>query len=137
MLIELERFAGIVIFATNFIENYDIAFARRLLHFVRFDLPDEDSRKKIFEVHLPKEFLRVFEDSVSIDALANLTDGFSGGDIRNVVLKTAAKAASQDLPDTEKTIKQEYFLNSTNEVKEAKDALMRKKVLINPDLKLN
>ena len=33
MLLELEKFDGIVIFTTNLLENYDEAFKRRILSF--------------------------------------------------------------------------------------------------------
>jgi hypothetical protein len=122
MLIELERFNGVIVFATNFIKNYDTAFERRLLHFVKFDLPDIESREKIFGIHLPKELPIDWSDS-SVTKLAELTEGFNGGDIRNVVMKSAAKAASQNFPNEEKIVKFDYLLESIEEVRQAKNLI--------------
>ena len=49
MLIELERFDGVAIFATNFAENYDKAFESRISHHIHFELPDFNGRKAIFD----------------------------------------------------------------------------------------
>ncbi|MDM8555813.1 ATP-binding protein [Desulfococcaceae bacterium HSG7] len=118
MLIELEKFDGVVIFATNFVKNYDSAFARRLLHFVKFDMPDHENRYRLFQIHIPEEL--PLEKNVCLDELARLTVGFSGGDIRNVILKTAAKAANQNLPDAEKKLSREHFIDSIEEINESK-----------------
>jgi len=123
MLIELERFDGVVIFATNFIRNYDTAFERRLLHFVKFDLPDDESREKIFRLHLPEE-LPIDQHEFSIEKLVEQTDGFNGSDIRNVVMKSAAKAASQDILNEEKIVRFNYFLESIEEVRQAKNLIL-------------
>jgi SpoVK/Ycf46/Vps4 family AAA+-type ATPase len=122
MLIELEKFNGVIIFATNFIQNYDPAFARRLLHFVKFDLPDLESRAKIFKIHLPEELPVDWED-LSLEKLAELADGFNGGDIKNVVMKSAAKAASQNLPDDKKIVRASYFIESINEIRQTKNLI--------------
>jgi len=141
MLIELEKFQGTVIFATNFVENYDSAFARRILHFIKFDMPDVVAREEIFNVHIPKEL--PISDEVNIRALAELTDYFSGGDIRNIILKSAAKAANKNLNDADKRLTKEDFIFSINEIKESKKALLRSSkpslVEINdsPETKLN
>ena len=51
LLISLENFKGIVIFATNLKENYDPAFCTRL-HSIEFKEPDENIREQIWNVHL-------------------------------------------------------------------------------------
>lgn len=52
MLMELEKFDGIVIFTTNLVSNYDEAFKRRILTSIKFDLPDESAREKIWSIYL-------------------------------------------------------------------------------------
>jgi SpoVK/Ycf46/Vps4 family AAA+-type ATPase len=121
MLIELEKFDGVVVFSTNLLKSYDKAFARRLLHFVQFDMPDHQARQTLFQVHIPKEL--PLESIVSLDTLAALTDGFSGGDIRNVVLKSAALAAIQNVPDNDKILTMQYFIDSINEISASKAAM--------------
>lgn len=51
LLICLEEFRGIVIFATNLVINYDQAFLTRLIS-VEFKNPDVDTRKVIWDVHI-------------------------------------------------------------------------------------
>lgn len=51
LLISLEAFNGIVIFATNLVVNYDQAFLTRLIS-VEFEFPDVDCRKRIWDVHI-------------------------------------------------------------------------------------
>lgn len=82
MLIELERFEGIAIFATNFAENYDKAFESRISHHVDFVLPDLAGRRAIWEkMIVPKIPLGVERDNL-IETAVNISEGFSGRDIR-------------------------------------------------------
>ncbi len=122
MLLELDRFAGVVIFATNFVRNYDQAFARRLLHHVGFELPDQPSRLRLFHGHMPPEL--PMDPTVEVEALARITDGFNGGEIRNVVLKAAAKAAATPGPDTEKRLTDAHFREAIGEVLAARNAIL-------------
>lgn len=48
MLIELEKFEGITIFATNFITNYDKAFSSRIRYNIAFTLPDQYCRERLW-----------------------------------------------------------------------------------------
>ena len=84
LLICLEKFTGIVIFATNLVENYDPAFHGRVRH-VRFGLPQLEQRKRLWQVHLPEPLPTA---QISIDRLAEV-DGVSGRDIRNAALEAA------------------------------------------------
>lgn len=54
MLIQLEIFEGVVIFASNLRENYDKAFKSRFLYEIEFDLPDLDCRKQIIKNYSKK-----------------------------------------------------------------------------------
>lgn len=71
LLICLEQFRGIVIFATNLVENYDKAFETRVRH-IHFPMPDENCRYQIWQKHLPPEL--PLAPDVSIDKLAKVTD---------------------------------------------------------------
>ena len=57
LLICLEQFKGIVIFATNLVANYDKAFLTRLIS-VEFTTPDAPTRKRIWDIHLPNRWGR-------------------------------------------------------------------------------
>jgi len=84
MLMEIEKYSGVVIFTTNLIKNYDEAFKRRILANVEFKLPDEDARKQIWKTHIPAE-LPVASD-VTPETLAGLYKDISGADIKDMVL---------------------------------------------------
>jgi hypothetical protein len=88
---ELSDHDGIVLFTTNKYENYDEAFVRRIVDNIKFDLPNKEMRAKIFQSHFTKpERLK----SVDFIRCGELSEGFGGGDILNVVLKSIS-ASSQ------------------------------------------
>lgn len=90
MLLQLDQFDGVVLFATNLARNYDAAFVRRIMAHVEFQLPDYPSRIKLWQMHLP-ESLPLASD-VMHESLAEQSDGLSGGDIKNVVVNAASVA---------------------------------------------
>lgn len=99
LLIELEKFEGIVIFATNFEKNYDKAFVSRITHHVQFDLPDEEGRRKIWDKFLlPKIPLDGDRESV-LTKLADISSELSGRDIRNCMRLALPKAILADNGD--------------------------------------
>jgi SpoVK/Ycf46/Vps4 family AAA+-type ATPase len=87
MLIELEKFEGVIVFTTNFISNYDIAFKRRILASLEFRLPDEKGRAHIWNTHIPKEL--PLSAGISPMALAYKYGGTTGADIKDIVLFAA------------------------------------------------
>jgi ATP-dependent 26S proteasome regulatory subunit len=89
ILICLERFRGVVIFATNLVENYDRAFETRVRH-IRFDMPDAACRRRIWAAHLPEPLPR--GACVCLDTLSGI-DGICGRDIKNAVIDAAVRAA--------------------------------------------
>jgi AAA+ superfamily predicted ATPase len=101
MLILLEQFTGIVIFATNLVTNYDRAFESRILKHLKFELPDIDERTKIIKktipMKVPFETPERLTDS-QINILAEISDNFSGREIKNAVL-SALTAAIIDARD--------------------------------------
>lgn len=108
LLICLEKFEGVVIFATNLVENYDRAFETRIRH-IEFPLPDENARKHIWQKHFPVEL--PLKD-VSVNNLAKVDD-VCGRDIKNAVIDTAVRAArkSQDY------IEEQEFIDAINRIK--------------------
>ena len=93
MLRQMDRFDGLVVFTTNFPENYDAAFVRRILTHVRFDLPDLDTRRLLWSRILPDELPRAGD--VDVDILAGESEGLAGGDLVNVVIVAATTAVSR------------------------------------------
>jgi hypothetical protein len=53
LLQRMEEYEGIAILATNFRQNLDEAFVRRLRFIVEFPFPDEEQRRRIWEVTFP------------------------------------------------------------------------------------
>jgi ATP-dependent 26S proteasome regulatory subunit len=92
LLICLERFRGVVVFSTNFVDNYDRAFESRLKH-VYFPLPDEGCRLEIWRKHLPGS-LPLAQD-VCLETLAKIDD-LCGRDIKNAVIDAAVLTARID-----------------------------------------
>ncbi len=90
MLLELEKFDGVVIFTTNLLSNYDEAFKRRILASVEFKIPDEEGRKIIFGTHMPSKL--PLDEEVSIDNLSKEFTDVSGADIKDIIFMAAITA---------------------------------------------
>ena len=114
LLQELERFDGVVIFATNLAANFDPAFERRIRTHVLFEMPGVDEREQIWRVQMHPT-LTPLSDDVNFRELAEKY-AVSGGDIRNAVLKAALSAASCPGHDTMKVIHQHHLEEGINDV---------------------
>lgn len=93
MLSQLDAFGGLVVFTTNFPRNYDAAFVRRILIHVRFDLPDETTRRILWETLIPAEIPRA--ESLDVTVLAESSEGLVGGDMVNALMAATALAVSR------------------------------------------
>lgn len=115
MLILLEDFEGIVIFATNLVKNFDPAFETRILRHIKFDLPDVEARISIFKTLIPSKvpLEQMLEDEDYL-LFAKESEGFSGRDIRNSILDTLSNAAKQGL----KQIPKDLFIRSIDKRQE-------------------
>ena len=100
MLMLMNEFQDFIIFATNFIENFDPAFMRRISVHVKFELPDEECRKKIWAMYIPKEL----PHNIDLDEIAKKYDGISGSDISNAMLNSAFKAARLRMDSLDKKL---------------------------------
>jgi len=89
IFISLQQFSGIVIFATNLVQNYDTAFETRVSH-IAFTLPDRETRQQIWLRHLPAEL--PLASDVTADRLSEIND-LCGRDIKNTVVAAAIAAA--------------------------------------------
>ncbi len=97
MLLELDRFAGVTVFATNLASNYDTAFIRRILGHIQMPLPDADARAQLWRSHIPAR-LPVQLSEADWASLVTETEGLAGGDILNSVVYAAAMAIERDGP---------------------------------------
>ena len=85
MLTLLNDYNDTVLFATNFISNYDPAFMRRIL-------PDEATRLRLFEKYIPKQL----PHSIDLAEAAANSATLSGSDIANSILLAAFAAKNED-----------------------------------------
>ncbi|KAB2609588.1 hypothetical protein D8674_042418 [Pyrus ussuriensis x Pyrus communis] len=76
----------LVLAATNRPFDLDEAVIRRLPRRLMVNLPDAQNREKILRVVLAKEDL---EPDVDLEAVANMTDGYSGSDLKNLCVAAA------------------------------------------------
>jgi SpoVK/Ycf46/Vps4 family AAA+-type ATPase len=107
LLQELERYNGVVIFATNLAANFDPAFERRIRTHVMFEMPGVLEREQIWRVQMHPSRTPLAGD-VDFRLLAERY-AVSGGDIRNGVLKAALAAAAEPGPDPAKRIHQRHL----------------------------
>jgi SpoVK/Ycf46/Vps4 family AAA+-type ATPase len=93
MLLQLDRFEGVVVFATNLARNYDGAFVRRILGHVELALPDGPCRERLAERLLPAPLPR----SADVDPpwIAARAEGLSGGEMLQVVVNAATRAVQR------------------------------------------
>jgi SpoVK/Ycf46/Vps4 family AAA+-type ATPase len=90
LLSEMELFKGVLVLATNRPGDIDSAFERRIQFHVRFPAPDRDARAAIWRALIPQQ--APIASDVNLDELADRF-AFSGGAIRNIILKAAYAAA--------------------------------------------
>jgi len=120
LLMEIEKFEGIVIFSSNFAENYDKAFQNRITHHIKFILPDLDCRVSIWEKHLVSK-IPLSEDRMEIIKKAALeTEGFSGRDIRTVLRIALPKPfVNNTQSDTSKSLEWFHIYEAIVQVRES------------------
>jgi len=117
MLILLDDFEGVIIFATNLIKNYDKAFESRIFKHLKFELPCFDIRKDIINKSIP--LLVPISDRENplcesdLEELSVLSDGFSGRHIKTAVLDGLTNA----LLNKRKHVKFNDFILSFNNKK--------------------
>jgi SpoVK/Ycf46/Vps4 family AAA+-type ATPase len=91
MLMQLDQFNGVVVFATNLASNYDPAFVRRILGHVEMPLPNAEVRALLWRSLIPSP-MPVHLSDADRTRLVNASDGFAGGDILNAIINAAAQA---------------------------------------------
>lgn len=115
LLAEMDGFEGnggvIVIGATNRREDLDKALLRpgRFDVQVEVSYPDLKDRTEIFELYLSKVSV---EENVEARPLAEITTGFTGADIENMVNTAAIRAAADGLH----LIPHKYFISARDKV---------------------
>lgn len=100
MLILLEEFSGVVLFATNLVTNFDPAFESRILKHIRFELPNKEARAAIIKKMIPSKLplTEPLTDEHFVEASA-LIEGFSGREIKGAILDLLLSKADVDNPN--------------------------------------
>jgi cell division protease FtsH len=98
LLAEMDGFADnegiLVMAATNRKDVLDAALLRpgRFDRLITVPFPDKESRKQILKVHSKN---KVLESNINMDLVAELTNGFSGAQIKNLLNEAAILAARE------------------------------------------
>lgn len=133
LLISLERFEGIVIFATNLVVNYDQAFLTRLIS-VEFVKPDKEARRKIWEVHMKptgNSKLNIpLSSDVNIDELSAKYE-FCGREIKKAVISACIKAAVNQ----QAYVNQSDLIRSCDRIVEEEESLKKASDYTDPRIK--
>lgn len=90
LLQKMEEYDGISILATNYYQNFDEAFKRRIQYLVEFPFPDKEARAKIWKTAIPSEMPIV---DIDIEFLSKFE--LSGSHIKNIILQSAFAAAAK------------------------------------------
>ncbi|UXE63242.1 MAG: ATP-binding protein [Woronichinia naegeliana WA131] len=130
MIKQLSIYAGIVVFATNLVRNYDPAFVSRIRWKVQFDLPNEEARQKIWQVQIPSQL--PLDSSVNFTELAKEFDEISGRDIKNAVFQGVVAAAREDKLKAEKCVTQTHFSEAITEIIKANKASLKPQLTLTP-----
>ncbi|MBD8062880.1 ATP-binding protein [Actinomycetaceae bacterium Sa1BUA1] len=100
LLQRLESFDGVAVLATNLQRNVDEAFLRRMSVVVSFAAPDEEQRRRIWQLSFPPQ---APVEAVDVDFLAHQFT-VTGGTIRNAALGAAFAAAEAGTAITMETV---------------------------------
>jgi len=85
----VERYNVFAIITTNYLDNIDPAFLRRMKYIVRFELPDAKQREQIWKKLIPPKM--PLDSKVNLKKLA-YNYSFSGGEIKNAIQRAATSA---------------------------------------------
>lgn len=110
----LNEYTGVVIFTTNFIQNFDPAFIRRIRYQIKFELPNEELRAKLWRMYIPRRM----PADVDIPQMAAKYCNISGSDISNAVFTAALKATRLG----SECVSQSYFEAAIEQIILAKEA---------------
>jgi SpoVK/Ycf46/Vps4 family AAA+-type ATPase len=113
LLQKMEEYRGISIMATNYLQNIDEAFLRRINYVIRFPFPDEKQRELIWRHIYPQQ--TPLEDDINYDFLARKLQT-AGGSIKNIALTSAFLASgNQEAVGMKHILKAyQYELDKTN-----------------------
>lgn len=98
LLQRMESFAGLAILTTNFRQNIDQAFLRRLRFVIEFPRPGVEAREAIWRRCFPQDMRQ--DSAIDFAFLARQLD-ITGGNIRQILVGAAFAAAAENAPAIE------------------------------------
>ena len=111
-----------MIFATNLVSNFDIAFESRILKHIHFELPNHDARIEIIKKMIPSKLpLSEPLSQETLDEASDILEGFSGREIKSAVLELLVDKAEIDV--TNITFSGIDFINAFRKKKLQKEQL--------------
>lgn len=119
MLLELDSFQGVTLFATNFMSNYDSAFVRRILGHIEMPLPATEGREALYHKLIPAKYPVAFTEA-DYREVAEQSQGLSGAEILNVIIHAATYALDREGVTCRVTLSD--FTHAIRAVKKAKIA---------------
>lgn len=97
MLILLEEFRGVVVFATNLQTNFDKAFESRILAHIKLDLPNREARAAILRGLMPERLpLAAPMTDDDLLAVSDKMEGLAGREIKQAVKQLLFRKAAED-----------------------------------------
>lgn len=112
LLMLMNDYNGIILFATNFISNFDEAFMRRIQFHIKFELPNQKCREVLWRKYIPSQM----PNNVDIQKIACKYTDISGSDISNAVMNAAFKAARLNKDNVD----EEYFYEAIQNIIKSK-----------------
>lgn len=109
LLQKIEEYEGVTLLATNYRQNFDEAFSRRLKFVIDFPFPDQDGRTKIWQKSIPEKLMN---DEIDTEYLGRQFE-LSGGHIKNIVVHAAFLTAADGrdrltMADMVEAVRHEY-----------------------------
>ncbi len=108
LLQKMEEYEGMVILATNLMEQIDDAFKRRIKFMIPFRFPDASARRNLWHSLIPDK--TPLEDGIDLDFFADQFE-LSGSQIKEILWNAAYIAVSDDKPLGNEEIKEAVTLN--------------------------
>lgn len=95
LLQKMEEYEGVSILATNYLQNFDTAFRRRISDIIDFPLPDAELRYRMWQSMIPARL--PVSDEIDFDFLAEQFE-VSGSMIKNSLIYASFLAAEAQEP---------------------------------------
>lgn len=118
MLKQLDRFEGIVVFATNLAESFDRAFVRRILEHIELPLPTAEVRLRLWQHFVVPEITG--RNDLNWEELVEKSDKFSGALILDSVKLACGHAVRTTSSDDTPVLKQEHLLDALEQIRQSR-----------------